>query len=458
MPIDLNLLRVERGGDPEIVRASEKTRGRDGTVVDQVISHDAEWRRQIYQMENLKKELNSVNKEIGQRKKVDRSDDCADAVAKTTALKQAVAKAEAAARETETFRDTLVNKIGNLVHPSVVKSNDEANNQVIHTYGKIDTALVADGTPGRLRHHEIMQRLKMVDLRKGVELAGHRGYFLKGVGVMLNMALINYGLSFLRRRKYTDVQPPFFMRREVMQETAELGDFAETLYKIPMNEGKDTRSEKDDLFLIATSEQPISALHRGEFVDPKGLPYRYAGVSTCFRKEAGAHGKDMWGIFRVHQFEKVEQFVITTPEESEAMHEEMIHLAEEFYQTLELPYRVVSIVAGALNDAASKKYDLEAWFPGYNDYRELVSCSNCLDYQARALEIRCGHPKQSDREKRYVHMLNATLVATQRAMCCILENYQTRDGVRVPRVLVPYMDGMEFLRFPSSDSAAANES
>jgi seryl-tRNA synthetase len=198
------------------------------------------------------------------------------------------------------------------------------------------------------------------------------------------------------------------------------------------------------MYLIATSEQPISALHRNEWLEQTDLPLRYAGSSSCFRKEAGAHGKDVWGIFRVHQFEKIEQFCITTPEKSWEMHEEMIKIAENFYQNLELPYRVVNIVSGELNDAAAKKYDLEAWFPGYDAWRELVSCSNCTDFQSRGLEVRL---QMNNKEKVYVHMLNATLCATERTMCCILENYQTPEGVRVPTVLQPFMGGKDFLPY-----------
>lgn len=203
------------------------------------------------------------------------------------------------------------------------------------------------------------------------------------------------------------------------------------------------------MYLVATSEQPISALLRNEWVEPADLPLRYSGVSSCFRKEAGAHGRDVWGIFRVHQFEKVEQFCLTTPEKSWEMHEEMIKMAGEFYQNLQLPYRVINIVSGELNDAAAKKYDLEAWFPGYEAFRELVSCSNCTDFQSRGLEVRLQQAKEkaAGKEKAYVHMLNATLCATERTMCCIVENYQTDEGVRVPTVLQPFMGGMDFLPY-----------
>ena len=184
-------------------------------------------------------------------------------------------------------------------------------------------------------------------------------------------------------------------------------------------------------------------MYRKEWLESSELPIRYAGISSCFRKEAGASGKDMWGIFRVHQFEKIEQFCITTPEESWAMHEEMIAVSERFYQSLELPYQVINIVSGALNDAAAKKYDLEAWFPGYDAFRELVSCSNCTDYQSRSLDIRLRGKKGKDDKKdkkEYVHMLNGTLCASERTLCCILENYQTEAGtVKIPKVLQKYM-------------------
>ena len=188
-------------------------------------------------------------------------------------------------------------------------------------------------------------------------------------------------------------------------------------------------------------------MYRGEWLERSKLPLKYGGISPCFRKEAGAHGKDTWGIFRIHQFEKVEQFVICAPEDSWKYHEEMIKVSEEFYESLGLPYRVINIVSGALNNAAAKKYDLEAWFPGYGTYRELVSCSNCTDYQSRSAEIRLRTDKKVEGDKKtYVHMLNGTLCATERALCCILENYQTEKGLNVPEVLRPYV-GVDFIPY-----------
>lgn len=318
-------------------------------------------------------------------------------------------------------------------------SKDEANNAIVSQWGEIPDLKVDGKTLGHLHHHEIMQCLDIVEFERGQKIAGHRGYFLKGAGVLLNQALINYGISFLNERQYTALQPPFFMKQALMQATCQLSDFEENLYKVI------GQSAEEPLFLVATSEQPISSLHSGEWIEPTDLPLRYAGVSSCFRKEAGAHGKDVWGIFRVHQFEKVEQFCLTVPEKSWEMHEEMIKIAEEFYKGLQLPYKVINIVSGELNDAAAKKYDLEAWFPGYDTYRELVSCSNCTDFQSRGLEVRLQ--TKGGKDKVYVHMLNATLCATERTMCCILENYQTEEGVRIPTVLQPFMGGKDFIPY-----------
>mmetsp|Transcript_53859 Transcript_53859/g.73821 ORF Transcript_53859/g.73821 Transcript_53859/m.73821 type:complete len:380 (+) Transcript_53859:74-1213(+) len=206
------------------------------------------------------------------------------------------------------------------------------------------------------------------------------------------------------------------------------------------------------MYLTATAEQPLSAMHMTEWIKPSELPKRYAGVSTCFRKEAGSHGRDVWGIFRVHQFEKVEQFIYSEPDKSWEEFERMVSSSEAFYQGLKLPYQLVSIVSAELNDAAAAKYDLEAWFPGYNAFRELVSCSNCTDYQSRGLEVRY-QAKPAD-EKQYVHMLNGTMCATERTMCCIVENYQTEEGVVVPEVLRPFMGGMEFIPYDKEATAA----
>merc|ERR1739838_550277 len=227
-----------------------------------------------------------------------------------------------------------------------------------------------------------------------------------------------------------------------MQEVAQLSQFDEELYKVIGKSSEDSADASvDEKYLIATSEQPIAAYHRDEWMSTDQLPIRYAGLSTCFRQEVGSHGRDTRGIFRVHQFEKIEQFVITSPHDDESWKtmDEMINNAENFCKMLNIPYRIVCIVSGALNNAAAKKLDLEAWFPGSGAFRELVSCSNCLDYQARRLRVRYGQTKKMNQNAEYCHMLNATLCATTRVICCILENNQTEEGIVVPELLRQFM-------------------
>merc|ERR1712062_637140 len=245
-------------------------------------------------------------------------------------------------------------------------------------------------------------------------------------------------------KDYTPLYVPFFMRKDIMQEVAQLQQFDEELYKV-IGKGSESLEDKtiDEKYLIATSEQPIAAYHRDEWVPTADLPIRYAGTSTCFRQEVGSHGRDTRGIFRVHQFEKVEQFVITSPHENKSwdMLDEMITNAEKFCQLLEIPYRIVCICSGALNNAAAKKLDLEAWFPGGETgaFRELVSCSNCLDYQARRLRVRYGQTKKMNQSTEYCHMLNGTMCAVTRVICALLALNQTETGIKVPEVLKPYM-------------------
>merc|ERR1740131_681482 len=263
-----------------------------------------------------------------------------------------------------------------------------------------------------------------------------------GPAVCLQQALIQLAMQTLIKKDFVPLYTPFFMKKEVMQEVAQLSQFDEELYKVT-GKGSENADDKtiDEKYLIATSEQPIAAFHRDEWIHEKDLPIKYAGVSTCFRQEVGSHGRDTRGIFRVHQFEKIEQFVITSPHDNKSweMMDEMIDNAETFCKMLNIPYRIVCIVSGALNNAAAKKLDLEAWFPGSGAFRELVSCSNCLDYQSRRLRVRYGATKAMNQQVDYVHMLNGTMCATTRVICCILETHQTEEGVAVPEPLRKYM-------------------
>ncbi|MGI0002638.1 MAG: serine--tRNA ligase, partial [Nitrosopumilaceae archaeon] len=277
-------------------------------------------------------------------------------------------------------------------------------------------------------HIDISQNLDLIDLERAAKVAGARFYYLKNDLVKLNQALIHYAVDFLSEKNYTPIQTPYMINRSSMQGAIIADDFEDVIYKI----------EGDDLYLIGTSEHAVASMRSDEILEGKSLPMRYAGVSPCFRKEAGAHGRDQKGIFRVHQFEKVEQFIFSRPEESWKEHERMLSVVEEFYQKLEIPYRIVVLSSGDLGKISAKTYDLEAWMAGQNSYREIVSCSNCLDFQARRLKIRFRD--RTNDQPQYIHTLNSTLVATSRTLVSILENFQTKDGhVIVPKILQKYV-------------------
>ena len=407
-----------------------------------------------FQANQINKQINAIGKRLAplaKAKQMDSPEALAILKEKDDLIKQKE-QLNLVAKQKEDELNAQLRLIGNIVHDSCVDSMDEKDNARVKLWWPQERTEAQEqlrrekikngkGYPGLYSHHEVLEKLGGYDPVRGTKVAGHRGYFLMDIGVDLNLALMQYGLDFLQKRGYTKLWTPFFMNKDVMAKTAQLSEFDEALYSLKGEDG-------DDKYLIATSEQPISALHAGEwFSEADELPKKYAGTSTCFRKEAGAHGRDTWGIFRVHQFEKIEQFVLTEPSKSWEMHEEMLKCAEEFYQSLELPYHVVSIVSGALNNAAAKKYDLEAYFPFQGAYKELVSCSNCTDYQCRELEIRYGAKKLNAQTKVYAHALNCTLTATTRTICCILENFQTPEGLVIPQVLRNYMGGRSFVPF-----------
>lgn len=445
MPLDILAFRAHEGGNPEAIRESQRRRFASVEAVDEIIAKDEKWRYMTGALDLMRKEKNQLNKQVGTKMKA--KEPCDELIAQGKAMGEKILTTEAEQKALRVEIDKLIVKIGNIVDSSVPVGKDEdLHNKVERTWG------VPRDPTGLLNHHDLLWRIGGYEPERGQVVAGHRGYFLKGVGVLLNQALINYSIAFLSKREYTPIQPPYMMNKDIMSGVAQLEEFDEALYKV--SGGEDDGS--NDKYLIATSEQPICAYHKDEWMNEKTLPIRYAGVSTCFRKEAGSSGRDCWGIFRVHQFEKVEQFVICEDnlEVSNAHQEEMAKCAEQFLQSLGFPYQVVNICSGGLNNAAIRKYDIECWFPGYNAYRELVSCSNCTDYQSRSMEIRCGtQRKMGEREKRYVHMLNSTLCATGRAICCLLETYQEADGVRVPEVLVPFMGGITFMPFVRDSKA-----
>jgi seryl-tRNA synthetase len=351
-------------------------------------------------------------------------------------IDDAIEKNKVKMEEMEKSRDALLGEMSNWLHPSVPVSNDEdADNRVERTWGDIE---------GRKKysHFDLIHMIGGVDTERGAVTSGGRGYYLMGPAVFLQQGLIQLSLQVLYTKGYSPLYTPFFMKKEVMKEVAQLSQFDDELYKV-VGKGSEVEGDKtvSEKYLIATSEQPIAAFHRDEWISEKQLPIKYAGISSCFRQEVGSHGRDTRGIFRVHQFEKVEQFVICSPHDDESwkLMDEMIGNAESFCQMLNIPYRIVAIVSGALNNAASKKLDLEAWFPGGGAFRELVSCSNCLDYQARRLRVRYGQTKKMNAATEYCHMLNSTLCAVTRVICVLLEMNQTETGIAVPDALKMYM-------------------
>lgn len=404
--------------------------------MDDVLELDLKWRECRHNLDSINAEFNAINKQVGKLMKAGQKEEAVPLMAQAKeidARKKALAEEE---KEWEEKTNIALLKIGNIVHDSVPVSNDEANNAIVRTWG---TKRMEENLPN---HVDLIGMLDIADVEHGTDVAGGRGYYLKGAGALLNQAMINYALAFLSSRGHTPLATPFFMRKDRMAECAQLADFDEQLYKVT--------GEGDDKYLIATSEQTCCSFLRKRWLNASELPIRLAGYSTCFRKEVGSHGRDTLGIFRVHQFEKVEQFVAVSGE-GNASWEEMERLignSEAFYQSLNIPYQVVNIVSGELNDAAAKKYDLEAWFPSSRTFRELVSCSNCTDYQSRRLEIREGAPQKGpEKKKAYVHLLNSTLTATERTLCCLIENWQTPEGLVVPPVLRPWMNGIEFIPF-----------
>ncbi|RWS09209.1 serine-tRNA ligase: cytoplasmic-like protein [Dinothrombium tinctorium] len=471
MVLDLDLFRVDKGGDPDRVRSTVRSRFADVSAVEKVIEIDGEWRKRRHCLDLLNKAKNSISKEYGNKMKqlraaggqaVEANDEtdtkagskpldlrsllnCVNELSQDITLAELksfrqqvedqIVSVNKELEDFETQRNEILREIGNLLHPDVPISNDEDENLVLRTWGDIELGK-SGGDVKYLSHVDLISMIGGLDSERGAAIAGSRGYFMLGPAVWLQQALIQYALRFVADSGFEVVYTPFWMRKSLMSQVAQLSQFDEELYKVVSSKSNEDAEEK---YLIATSEQPIAALHRNEWINPSNLPIKYGGLSTCFRQECGAHGRDTRGIFRVHQFEKVEQFVVSAPSKSWDHFHEMIQNAEKFYQSLGIPYRIVNIVSGALNNAAAMKYDLEAWFPGSGAFRELVSVSNCTDYQSRRLQIRYGQTKKMTGQVEYVHMLNGTLCAISRAICVILEVHQTADGIRVPQPLKQFM-------------------
>jgi len=413
--------------DPKLLRDSpDKIRNMlEARVVkfplDELISLDKDRRELIVKTDEFRKKRNEVSLEISKKKKA--GEDASSLIDQMQTVSDNLKKLEDEQLKTEDKFTKLSLTLPNMLHESVPIGKDETANKEIKKWGNIPTFdfEIKD-------HIDLTQSLDLVDLERAAKVSGARFYYLKNQLVRLNQALLQFALDFLAEKNYTPIQTPFLINRSAMEGAIIAQDFEEVIYKI----------EGEDLYLIGTSEHAVASMHSDEIIDGKKLPLRYAGVSTCFRKEAGAHGRDQKGIFRVHQFEKVEQFVFTRPEDSWHEHERMLAIAEEFYQKIEIPYRIMLLSSGDLGKVSAKTYDLEAWMAGQKSYREIVSCSNCLDFQARRLKIRFRD--KTNEQPQYLHSLNSTLVATTRTMVAIIENFQTKDGhITVPKVLQKYV-------------------
>jgi seryl-tRNA synthetase len=386
--------------------------------VDQVLAADERWRALTTRAEELKAEQTTAGKQVGELKRA--GEDASEAMARSTQLKEQVGPAEDEARLAKAELDALLVTLPNLTDPSVPENEEEVIRQV--------------GEAGKSGKDHLELLGDLVDMERGARVSGSRFAYLKGPLVMLELALVRWALGLVEGHGFTPVIPPVLVREEALYGTGFLPDTEQQIYTLP----------QDELYLAGTSEVPLASLHAGELLEESALPLRYAGFSPCFRREAGAAGKDTRGIFRVHQFDKVEMFTFVRPEDSGAEHERILAIEEEILQALGIPYQVANIPAWDLGASAAKKYDLEAWLPGQERYRELTSCSNTTDFQARRLGIRYrpegGRPEE-------VHTLNGTAVAVGRTIIAIVENHQQDDGtIRVPEVLQEFGAPAEIAR------------
>ena len=425
--LDIKLIRE----NPGLVRSNLEKRGAPENLVmlDDLISTDKQWRLSLSRLNDLRHDRKVCTAEVATLKKAGK--DASEAVQKAKAIDAEITALEKEVVVEEEKTKQLLLKLPNLLHETVPFGKDDHDNVIVKTWGTLPQFNF------QIKNHlDLGTELGIIDMERAAKVAGARFFFLKGAGVLLDMALMNFALEEMINKGYTLIEPPYLMKHEPYEGVTSLGDFVDVLYKI----------ENEDLYLIATSEHPMAGMYMNEVFRQDQLPLRLAGVSACFRKEAGAHGKDTRGIFRTHQFNKIEQFIYCAPEDSWKLHEELAANVEGILQKLELPYRIVNVCTGDIGTVAAKKYDFEAWMPAQGTYREVVSCSNCTDYQARRLGIRYRE-KEGTAPKGFAHTLNSTAIATGRTIVALMENNQQQDGsIRIPKVLRKYMCDMEEIR------------
>ncbi len=420
--LDVRLLRE----NPDVIRDDLRKRGwlDKLPVVDEAVSDDVEWRQTKKRVDDLRHRQNQLTAEIAALKRDGK--DPKEKLVEVKGIPDEIGNLEKRAQDLQARVKDILMSLPNILHESVPVGPDESGNVTVRTWGE---PRKFDFEPKD--HIDLLGDLGLVDIERAAKISGARFFFLKGDALRLEQSIMRYAVDLLSEKGFTAMGPPLMMRREAYAGVVDLKDFGPVIYKV----------EGEDLYLIATSEHPLVAMHMEEIMAGASLPLKYCGFSPNFRVEAGAHGKDTKGIFRTHQFYKVEQVVFSKPEQSWQLHEELLSNAESIFQNLGLHYRVVNICTGDIGTVAAKKYDLEAWMPTQQKFREMVSCSNATDYQARRLMIRYREKQSSDPV--LVHTLNSTAVTT-RALVALVENFQQRDGsISIPRPLVPYMGGLE---------------
>ncbi len=417
--LGIDLIREE----PEKVKDNLRRRDSIERIeeVDELRKKDERWRKLKHEIDQLRHERNVLSQEIGEKKS--KGEDAEEEIKRSQKISE---KLDSMEKEKEDLKGKIRKKLmdlPNILHKSVPKGETDEDNEELYRVGDPE---VPDYTLSP--HGKILEDIENGDFDRAAKVAGQGFVYLKKDLVLLDFALMNYGLKRMVERGYEPVEPPFMLRREPYEGTVDISDFEDVMYKI----------EDEDLYLIATSEHPLAAMYEDEILDEEKLPEKFVGVSACFRKEIGSHGIDTKGLFRMHQFNKIEQFIFSRPENSWEYHEELLQNAEDLLKDLDIPYRVVNVCTGDIGTIAAKKYDIEAWSPRQGKYIEVVSCSNCTDYQARRLNIRYGQVGAG--EKELVHTLNSTALATSRTMVAILENNQREDGtIKIPEPLQDYV-------------------
>lgn len=413
----------------QIIRADHDKRGLSHDKIDQVIHFDKLWLNLQHQTNQLRQKKNTAAKGISEAKKSGDEAKAQAILSEVASLGVEISDLEQQTQEALAKRDKIRMSVPNILHDQVPAGVDESGNTI---HSKFGDKPQFDFVPRT--HNELIEMNKWVDLKRAAKISGSRFYFLKGDLARLELALQIYAVDFIRQRGYTFVQPPVMMNRHAYEGVTDLGDFETVMYGV----------EPDKYYMIATSEHPLTAMYMGETIPEEQLPLRVVGVSPCFRREVGSHGQSDLGIWRVHQFTKVEQIVIAKPEDSWQFHEELLQNCIDLWTDLGLHFEVVNICTGDMGTVAARKYDIEAWLPGAGQYKEVVSCSNCTDYQANRLQIKYGQPGHANQP--IVHTLNSTAVATSRALVAIMEQNQLADGrVMIPEVLIPLMGGQEHL-------------